>query len=312
MRRSTPMQSLMLLVTLATSSFAQQADSARTPRDSAIARARQMADAGNDAGARRVIDSLFRVMSPDSAAYADVLYWRASFAAAAVDAERDYRRLLVEAPLSARAEDAMLQLARLEQARGDRRAASDHLQRFLLSYPNNPERPRAAATLVRLLFDQGDVSRGCAALRVAREAVPQQNAELRNQLEFYAPRCVMLEQTTAQDSAAADTGRADAVRADSARTPRRAAPRPAPATAPPSTARSQRSFYSVQIAAYDSKEPATRMARVLASRGLEARVDGKSRPFRVRVGKYATRAEAVKAQATLKSQGISGFVALVK
>ena len=42
--------------------------------------------------------------------------------------------------------------------------------------------------------------RGCAALRVAREAVPQQNAELRNQLEFYAPRCVMLEQTPAPDS----------------------------------------------------------------------------------------------------------------
>jgi len=32
----------------------------------------------------------------------------------------------------------------------------------------------------------------------------------------------------------------------------------------------------------------------------------------VRVGKYATRAEAVKAAATLKSQGIGGFVTLVK
>ena len=47
-------------------------------------------------------------------------------------------------------------------------------------------------------------------------------------------------------------------------------------------------------------------------RGIQARVDGKTRPYRVRVGKYGTRAEAVKAAATLKSQGIGGFVTLVK
>jgi hypothetical protein len=32
----------------------------------------------------------------------------------------------------------------------------------------------------------------------------------------------------------------------------------------------------------------------------------------VRVGKYATRADAVKAAATLKSQGHNGFITLVK
>jgi cell division protein FtsN len=68
----------------------------------------------------------------------------------------------------------------------------------------------------------------------------------------------------------------------------------------------------VQVAAYESREPATRMARMLVSRGLEARVDGKARPYRVRVGKYTARSEAVKAAATLKSQGIGGFVTLVR
>lgn len=302
---------LLLMCIAASVAEAQQSDGTRATSDSAIARARRMADAGDDVGARRVVDSLFRITSPDSAAYAEVLYWRAALAPAAVDAERDYRRLLVEAPLSARAEDAMLQLATLEQARGDRRSASDHLQRFLLSYPKNPERPRAAVTLVRLLFDQGQVARGCEALRTGREAVPAENAELRNQLEFYAPRCVSFE-TVAADSSAADSTKSDTVAAPvAAPAPRRAAP-PKPATAPPSTARSQSSYYSVQVAAYDSPEPAVRMARLLLNRGLEARVDGKARPFRVRVGKYATRAEAVKAEATLKSQGISGFVALVR
>lgn len=295
---------IMLLVTRAQ---AQGTDTTHVSQDAAIARARQLANAGDDIGSRRIIDSLFKVLSPDSAAYADVLYMRAALAPTAVDAERDYRRLLVEAPLSGRAADALLQLAKLEQARGDRRAASDHLQRFLLSYPDHPERPRAAVTLVRLLFDQGDVPRGCAALRVGRESVPQANAELRNQLEFYAPRCALLEQTAGgADSAATDTARVDSTRAA-----RRAPARSTPAV-PPSTARSQRTFYSVQVAAYDSQEPATRMAKTLVARGIEARVDGKARPFRVRVGKYATRAEAVRAQVSLKAQGINGFIALVK
>ena len=71
-------------------------------------------------------------------------------------------------------------------------------------------------------------------------------------------------------------------------------------------------FYSVQVAAYDSPEAAERMARTLVSRGLEARVDGRVRPYRVRIGRYATRADAVRAYTTLKSQGITGFVAVVR
>ena len=310
---STRWQVVALVVALASTAASQQSDTARA-QDAAIQRARQLADAGDDVGARRVIDSLFRITSPDSVGYAEVLYWRAALAPAAVDAERDYRRLLIEAPLSARAEDALLQLARLEQARGDRRSASDHLQRFLLTYPASRERPRAAVTLVRLLFDQGLVARGCDALRTGREAVPQENAELRNQLEFYTPRCALYEQIAVvpADSPSTRDSLRDNPQAD---TVVRSVARPAapkPATAPPSTAGSQRSFYSVQVAAYDSKEPATRMARTLVARGLEARVDGKARPFRVRIGKYASRADAVKAQASLKSQGLSGFVALVR
>jgi len=67
----------------------------------------------------------------------------------------------------------------------------------------------------------------------------------------------------------------------------------------------------VQVAAYESREAAEHLTRVLVERGLEARVDGTARPFRVRVGKYGTRADAVKAAATLKSQGHGGFVTLV-
>ena len=56
---------------------------------------------------------------------------------------------------------------------------------------------------------------------------------------------------------------------------------------------------------------AQRMADVLVSRGLDARVDGRQQPFRVRIGRFATRAEAVRLQQTLKSQGQGGFVTAV-
>src|SRR5439155_22757799 len=132
------------------------------------------------------------------------------------------------------------------------------------------------------------------------------NAELRNQLEFYSPRCVSLE--VAPPGIASDSS-ATASPASPPDSSRRPAPLPSPK--PPATvtkARPTAAFYSVQVAAYESPEPATRMARMLVSRGLQARVDGKMRPYRVRVGKYGTRAEAVKAAASLKSQGIGGFV----
>ena len=70
-------------------------------------------------------------------------------------------------------------------------------------------------------------------------------------------------------------------------------------------------FYSVQVAAYGSEEAAQRVAKLLVERGLQARVDGTTAPFRVRIGRYATRAEATKAMQLLKSQGHPGFVAQV-
>jgi cell division protein FtsN len=236
--------------------------------------------------------------------------------------------------LSARAEDAMLQLAQLEQARGDRRGASDHLQRYLLSYPQSNARGRVSVQLVRLLFDQGpqQLARACDALRNARQDVPTSDVELRNQLEAQAPRCAYVESQTAAapvpvDSAAAAVPPVDSTKpvvADTAKPaaqpttpPPIAAPNtPAPApvtTAPvaPSVSAIPAAFYSVQLAAYDSQDAATRMVQQLVARGIDARVDGAKAPYRVRVGKFQARADAAKASTDLKAKGYSGFITLV-
>jgi cell division septation protein DedD len=278
---------------------AQTADtSARN--DSTIVRARKLGMEGREGEGRRLLDSLIKTTTPDSALYAEALYARASLATTAVDAERDYRRLLIEAPLAARAEDALLQLAQLLQARGDRRGASEHLQRFMLTYANSPARPRVALSLVRLLFEQGpqQQARACEALKTGRDAIPAENLELRNQLEFYAPRCaVAVESTPVTDTVAPPV------------TTPPATPAPPPVATSPSP---PTPYYSVQVAAYNSREPAVSMANMLVERGLDARVDGTAAPFRVRVGKYPSRAEAAKAAATLKAQGHNGFITIVR
>lgn len=295
---------------------AQEVDFAlRPPRDSALARARAMVAGDAAEAGRKLVDSVLAANEKDPEMYAEALFWRGVLAGSAADAERSYRRLLIEAPLAERAEEALLQLAQLEAARGNRRAASDNLYRYMLSYGNSPDRPargRVSLWLVRLLFEQPDqVSRGCEAVRLSRDAIPAANIELRNQLEVYVPRCAYAEAAAA---AAADTTQpasaaqpaAPAPATDSARAPAKSA-----AAAPRPTATARASFYSVQVAAYDSREAAARMADLLVSRGLDARVDGTRQPFRVRVGRYATRAEAVRMQQTLKAQGQSGFVTQV-
>ena len=308
---------------------AQEADtSARVPQDTIVARARQLVQSGKDAEGRRLLDSLLSVTPTDSARYGEALFWHGAFAATAADAERDYRRLLIEAPLSPHAEEALLRLAQLEQARGDRRGASDHLQRFLLSYPQSAARPRVSVQLVRLLFDQGpqQLARACDVLRTARAEVPPAAVELRNQLDAQAPRCAYVETQAptppAVDSTpvpvpvpAADTAKRPAplpVTPAAVRPPPvtpSAAPTaaaPAPPEGPPAPA-----YYSVQLAAYDSKESATRLVQQLSTRGIDARMDGAVAPYRVRVGKFSTRAEAAKAAADLKAKGHSGFITIV-
>ena len=84
---------------------------------------------------------------------------------------------------------------------------------------------------------------------------------------------------------------------------------PAPAAPVPSTAATgTKKVWSVQVAAYNVKSQAEGMVSKLKRSGYEARVDGTSAPFRVRIGKYTTQAQASAVQRSLKAKQITGFV----
>jgi hypothetical protein len=294
MRRNGFELAAAVLIALPATSLAQVDTSrATSPASAVFARARQMAANGSAAAGRYLVDSVLATTSPDSAEYAEGLYWRASLSATAADAERDYRRIVVDYQFSARAGDALVQLAQLEIARGDREAAEGHLRRFLIEHPDNRQRGRAGYLLARTLFDRNDLARGCAALAKTRNDVPADSIELRNQVDYLAPRCDGVDTSgatparAATDSAAPPAGRG------------RGAAAPAP-TAPTPTGR-----YTVQVAAYQTRDAADALAKRL---GAEARVVGKTKPFRVRMGYFETRTAASATLRQLRAKGYKPFV----
>ena len=272
--------------------------------DSVFARAKRLVTAGNGAAGRVLVDSMIAAAAPDSPMYAEALYWRAALAASATDAEKDYRRLVVDYWYAAHIGDALLQLAQMESARGDRAAATGHLERFMVEAPAHPDRGRAGLMLVRLLFDQNDVARGCTAWRQATNAAPAGAVELRNQLGYYSARCTANDVSAGSRLPVAYPPGFPRTARDSARRDSSAAFRTGGATE--SAAGMAR--YTLQVAAYQSKTEATRLVTRLAARGIDARIVGATRPFRVRVGRYDTRAAAAAAQKQLKAKKLDALI----
>ena len=197
---------LSAALAVAGSSMAVAQSSARGTTDSVFARARQLVVNGNGAAGRVLVDSMVAAAEPDTPAYAEALYWRASLAASSDDAERDYRRIAVDYPLSPRAAESLFKLAQLESTRGDRASAETHLDRLLSEYPSYPDRTQAGVLFLRMAFAANDFARGCPVLQDTLAGVPASNVELRNQLQYYVPRCASFEAQRAAGGGAGYAG----------------------------------------------------------------------------------------------------------
>ena len=331
-------------------------------------RAQAMVNDGNAAAGRALIDSMLAVAAPGSNDYAEGVYWRAVLSATAAEAEMDYRRLVVDYPLSPRVDDALVRLAQLELARANYDGALRHLNRLAAEHPQSPMRGRAGYWTARALFDKNDTQGACAALANAMAVTAEDDAELRNQIGYLNQRCagVVLGAPAAvpvatdasvpvtnppatipaspppvDSSAVSSTPvvrpapapptsappapvAADTVKTAVVTPPK---PRPEPPTkprdtgptnvetprtirppAPTTTASDGNKAWSVQVAAYNLKSQADAMVARLKKGGYEARVDGSAAPFRVRIGQYATQAQAGAVQRSLKAKQIEGFV----
>ena len=316
------------------------------PTDPVFVRAQVLVSDGNGVAGRALIDSVLRATQPSARLYPEALFWRATLASNAADAESDYKHLVVDYPLAPQAEDALLRLAQLELARGDRDGALAHLQRIPRDYPRSKSLARASYWTARVLFEKNDIPNACAANANALSNAGTDEIELRNQIQYQGQRCpstpavtttassvapapstpstpTVANASSTKDTKAVDTVPPKSAVVTSATSPTAtplAAPSPPPVTrsevvrpsvtaaAKPVEATSFGSTYSVQVAAYNHKADASKLAARLVKRGYAARVDGDTVPFRVRIGRYPTAGEAEKALAKIKAKHMSGFV----
>ena len=227
--RRLPLLAVLLLFAPAANAQTSAADTvpgvaapiARPATDSFYRRARRLVAEGNGVAGRALVDSLLRAADPAMPAYGDALYWHGALAPTAAEAERDYRRVIVEYPLAYYADDALLAIAELEQARGDRAGALAHLQRFVREHPASQGRGVAALGAARLAFEQRDTKLGCSMIAAARTSASTSDVELRNQIEYYGRQCP-------ETSVAAEPQAAAPVSAPVASAPAASAPVAAP------------------------------------------------------------------------------------
>ncbi len=286
----------------------------------AVGRARSLMEGGDGAAARTLLDSLVNHTDAGTMDIAEALYWRAALAERTSDAERDWKRMVADVPISPRVPDALLRLGELDILRGRPASAREYFLRLTRDFSDTPQRGKALVMVARSYFEERDVAHACAAVAAFKaDDVPA--GETRLQADELTRRCASLAAaaaaaatlsatTTAAPQTPVSSTAATTRAASTPTTTKTAAPTTeSPAAAPRATATKSSARFTVQVAAYDTHAQAAATVKRLVKRGLQARVDGEKKPFRVRIGHYTTRAEATAALAKLKKQGQKGFVA---
>lgn len=294
MRRST----LTILALVGATRLAAQTADSSPPPDTVFTRIQQLAANGQGDAARALAQQAVEASPTASPRFVEALYWRAVVAATAADGERDLRTIIVDYPLSPYSADALMRLAQLEMTRGENDKALAHLQRVITEHPDSPDLARASFWMARVEFQQGHSAGACRDLASAARTVPDSNAELKNQIEYWQGRC------TGVDTLAAAPRADSGVKAGAAGAASAGAAKPSAAPSPSTSKRT----WTVQVAAYNTKSAADALVKSLKDKGYDARTFGTIAPFRVRVGRYETRAKAESAAEKLNGKKITGFV----
>jgi DNA polymerase III subunit delta len=319
---------------------------ARAQTDPRLVDVVRHAQEGRSDSARVKVRRLLAATSPSDSLYPQIIYTQAMVASDANEMRRQLQRVAVEYSSSSWADDALLRLVQLDYASGNLEGSARNLERIRLDYPGSQLLPQAAYWAARTYFDQKNPELAC---RWIAEGLGSSrgNIELQNQLGYLDQRCAVVRANLAARPAAdsppggarADT---DTTAPPAAAPAPTAAPQPAPPTpsvATPTPSRAQPPVtavpppaavqpdtarrgpppaaqpaavagrFRIQVSAVRSRRTAEANAGRMRDRGLNAMVVEEAGLYKVRVGNYATRNEALADLPNIKAQlGGSPFV----
>jgi len=273
--------------------------------DPRLVSAVRLAQDGMSDSARAVVARLLASLQPTDSLYPEVIYTSGLLAATERARRLELRRVVVEYPQSAWADDALLQLAQLDYAAGNPGATAVQIDQLLRDYPESPLGATAAFWGARAASDRHDPATACRMVDVGLRAVGS-DIELRNQLEFQKNRCEGLATMLADSARSATADLIAKARADSiarAKPGKRSTSRPA---APPP----RRPAYYVQIAAVPTRAAAVGDSARTRRAGYSAVIMKEGAYLKIRVP-FATRAEAEAALPQVKAK-LGGHPFLVR
>lgn len=251
-----------------------------------------LAQSGQVDSARSIVRKLLATMSPHDSAYPQALYTQGMLAADAPTVTSNLQRVVVEYGWSPWAANSLMRLAQLAYTQGDPASAIQSVQRLRRDYPDSPVKPRADFWGAKADFDLRNETEGCELIREALAGAGT-DVEFRNQVSFYAARC-------GATPAPATAAGAPPPTATPAATP--ASPASPPGDTSPAT--SGKTTYAVQVLAVKSAADVDALLTRLKVMGYAGYVVPRDSTglIKVRVGHYATRPEALKAQTQLKAR----------
>jgi DNA polymerase III subunit delta len=308
--------------------------SAYTQTDPRLVDVIRSAQEGRGDSARVKVQRMLAATPTSDSLYPQILYTQAMVAGDAGQMRRQLQRVAVEYATSSWADDALLRLVQLDYASGNLGGAARNLERLRRDYPGSTLMPQISYWAARTYFDQKNPGLACRWLADGL-AASRGNVEQQNQLGYLNQRCPQVavdssqppkdsatvvasgksdtvgNRATADSNSAMNTPPATAEPAPPAgRQPAAARPDssvPAPAVRTPNAPSATR--FRVQITAVGTASAADVIVSKLKVRGLSASTVAEGGLYKVRVGSYASRAEAAAALPEIKAKvGGSPFV----
>jgi tetratricopeptide (TPR) repeat protein len=249
---------------------------AQTFTDSTLALAVRLVSEGQGDSARALVRATLARLPRTDSLYPEALFAAGMVADSLGSALAAFRQVSLDYSNSPWAANALLRIAQLSFAAGDLATAGRSADRVLTDYPLSDVRAQAAYWAGRVRIAEGKTQEACPYLQQA-VAEAGTDIELANRARYHLQRC------------------------ETAVAPRDTTTKPAARTT---------TVYAVQVAAVGSATAADDAMRSLSAAGYQSRVvrdtDGL---FKVRVGPFATRAEAQRVQAEIKHKvGGSPFI----